>query len=209
MSKRVKTQYKTNSPVHFGNLKYSVPQGTIINYIQEQDGAWIYISDQKITDLKDFKIALKFGLLDIYEGDKVQKTQQKKPQKKKIQRLPVIKSDQDQMGQTIDISDTKNLYDKKYNSKEQKKEEQEVQNIRGLKVIRDNSSQIVEQTGIKMQVKTISDNNKQMLEQVNGKNLKKISMKKKDAEQKAKKIAQKRKKQSIQNQKNMKKGKKK
>ena len=207
MSKKVKIQYVTNSPVHFGNLKYSVPQGTIINYIQEQDNAWIYISDQKITDLKDFKIALKHNLISELKGNVVEP--QKKQQKKKIQRLPVVKSDQDQMGQTIDISETKNLYDKKYNTKEEKKEEVG-QTIRGLKVIRDDSAQIIEQKGIKMQVKTASDSSdKQMLQMINGKGLKKVSLKKdkKASEQKAKKIAQKRKKQSLENQKNMKKGK--
>ena len=207
MSKKVKIQYVTNSPVHFGNLKYSVPQGTIINYIQEQDNACIYISDQKITDLKDFKIALKYNLISELKGKVVEP--QKKQQKKKIQRLPVVKSDQDQMGQTIDISDSKNLYDKKYNTKEEKKEEVG-QTIRGLKVIRDDSTQMIEQKGIKMQVKTASDSSdKQMLQKINGKGLKTVSLKKdkKASEQKAKKIAQKRKKQSLENQKNMKKGK--
>lgn len=206
----VRIEYRAKSPVHFGNLKYSIPKGTIIKYVQKKDNTWIQISDEKIYQLKDFKIALKVGLFQEIDScnkkNRVNVEVQEKKQKK-IQRLPVVKSDMDEMTQVIDISDTKNLYDKKYNSSKETKTETEGQNIRGMKIIRDTTSQLVEQNGIKMSVKTVGDNNKQMLQQVNGKNLKKIAIKKdkKGLEQKAKKTAQSRKKQSLQNQKKMKK----
>lgn len=204
-------EYVAKSQIHFGNLKYSIPKGAVVKYVQSEDKSWIQISDEKIDQLKDFKIALKVGLFqklgstDKKQNNVVLEVQEKK--QKKIQRLPVVKSDMDEMEEVIDISHTKNLYDKKYNSSKEKQEEVEGQNIRGLKVIRDTTSQLVEQNGIKMSVKTVGDSNKQMLQQVNGKNLKKIAIKKdkKGLEQKAQKIAQKRKKQSLQNQKKMKK----
>lgn len=207
-SKKVRNiEYRAKSPVHFGNLKYSIPKGAIIKYFQDGDSTWLQISGEKIVQLRDFKIALKVGLFQEIESCKKNKNENEveliEKKQKKIQRLPVVKSDMDEMEEVIDISETKNLYDKKYkNSSSDTKEVEEGQKIRGLKVIRDTTSQLVEQNGIKMSVKTVGENNTQMLQQVNGKNLKKIAIKKdkKGLEQKAKKIAQSRKKQSLQNQ---------
>lgn len=208
--------YISQRTVHLGSLKRTIKNGTIINYYKNGQEQTIQICGQSTNNLQDFNICLKHNF--IIETDNINEKNIKKTEQTNKNIFPVIKSIQDQV-QQINKIQTK---------KEEKNQEENVQKVRGMKVIR-SDQQIISQgitlndnvksedqlLKIKAQTKK-DETQKQVLDQINlqGKvvgSVKQISSNKtKKSKQNAQKMAKaraaKRKKQSEQNQKKMKKG---
>lgn len=195
-----KKKYITQKTIHFGSLRKTLPKGALIIY--DNIKQTIQICGQIISNLLDFNICLTKGYVKLADQKSEQKKVEIKKQEKK-QSMPIYKSCEDEHLQIKKIQE------------QVKKEEQSGQMIRGMRVIKNQSEQIVESDGIKIKVESVKETtnddikqeiNKQakVIGKVSEISNKKQTNNKKNAEANAKKRAARRKKQSEQNQKKMK-----
>ena len=140
--------YVSVKTIHIGSLKMTIIPGTEINEINENQ---IEISGKRYDISNDFKICLEKGFfVEKEEGKKIKIEENKVKKVEKPKKMEVIKSNEDLMMKKIEIispikNKTKNKTVENSSSKE----------VRGMKVIKDDSLAIED----KKIVKKIRDKN--------------------------------------------------
>ena len=155
----MKKTYVVDRIVHLGTLKRTLNPGVLITYVEDKGETYLELHGDKITDLHDFKICVKANFFrELQANEKADSIKEKVPKAKdkKIaeEKMKVVKSDEDQMRKTIDISATKNTLNDEARKKKADSDklkvirERSTTQVRGMDVIKEDSSVKPVATGI-------------------------------------------------------------
>lgn len=173
MSKNEKEIYILKNQVHFGSLKTSVPKGTIVEMDREKRIVWF--AGVEHSNINEIDMMIRAGYIIPYEKQEAPAEPEKpKAAEKPEPKMDVRKSDLDSMSKEIDISDTKSEVREK-NRKAVKaakmevvREDEKVEESRGMSVIKNDAQQ-------KQDVSYDADTDKQILKVVNGDDFERVA----------------------------------